>query len=158
MERAEASRTNGQPREGAAIETPLWHVHAKRFPPPEAAHGALTALATSWRDHQLATSQLIDHTRDAGQGRPPPRVPSRRVRGSCTPRSDPLRKAWRPTHHRAPAWSVARICTRARSAMRKSSEPIQPHPASRAGFDVSKTPGFLSPRCVSNNRVGFKDY
>jgi hypothetical protein len=75
MARAEARLTNAQPREGEAIEPPLWHVHAKRVPTPEAAQAALTARSTSWRDHQLDTSQVIDHTRDAGQGRPTPTSP-----------------------------------------------------------------------------------
>jgi transposase len=37
MEHAEASLTKGQQREWAAIETQLLHLHAKRFPTPEAA-------------------------------------------------------------------------------------------------------------------------
>jgi hypothetical protein len=78
-ERAEASITNVQQREWEAIATPLWHWHAKRFPPPAAAQGALTALSTSWRAHPLATSQVIDHTRDVGQGRPTPTRPLKAI-------------------------------------------------------------------------------
>jgi hypothetical protein len=70
MERAEASLTQAQPREWEAIAKPLLHWHAKRFPTPEAAQAALTALSQAWRDHQLDTSQVIDHQRDAGKGRP----------------------------------------------------------------------------------------
>jgi hypothetical protein len=75
MERAEASSTTGQPRAWEAIEKPRLHWHAKRLPTPEAAQGALTALSKLWRSHQLATSQVIDHKRYAGKGRPTPTSP-----------------------------------------------------------------------------------
>jgi transposase len=70
MERAEASITKAQQREWDAIEKQLWHLHAKRFETPEAAHAALMALSTSWRSHQLDTSRVIAHKRYACQGRP----------------------------------------------------------------------------------------
>ena len=70
MERAEASITKAQQREWDAIEKQLLHLHAKRFETPEAAQAALQALAQGWRYHQLDTSQLIDHKRYAGKGRP----------------------------------------------------------------------------------------
>ena len=75
MARAEASITNAPQRAGEAIGTQLLHGHAHRFPTPAAAHAALTALSTSWRDQQLATSQGIDHKREAGPGRPTPTRP-----------------------------------------------------------------------------------
>src|SRR5215470_15556041 len=70
MERAEASITKAQQREWDAIEKQLLHLHAKRFETPEAAQAALQALAQGWRYHQLDTSQLSDHKRYAGKGRP----------------------------------------------------------------------------------------
>jgi transposase len=70
MERAEASITKAQQREWDAIEKQLWHLHAKRFETPEAAHAALMALSTSWRHHQLDTSRVIAHKRYACRGRP----------------------------------------------------------------------------------------
>jgi transposase len=75
MERAEASLSQAQQRAWKAIETPRLHWHAKRFATPEAAQAALTALSHAWRDHQLATSQVLDHQRDAGTGRPTPTSP-----------------------------------------------------------------------------------
>jgi transposase len=75
MERAEASLTKAQQRAWEAIAKPLLHLQAKRFPTPEAAQAALTALSKSWRDHQLDTSQVIDHKRYAGKGRPTPTTP-----------------------------------------------------------------------------------
>ena len=79
MERAEASLTKAQQREWEAIEKQLLHLHAKRFPTPEAAQAALTALSQSWRYHQLDTSQVIDHKRDAGKGRPTPTSPLKAI-------------------------------------------------------------------------------
>jgi transposase len=79
MERAEASITKAQQREWEAIEKQLLHLHAKRFPTPEAAQAALTALSKSWRYHQLDTSQVIDHKRYAGKGRPTPTSPLKAI-------------------------------------------------------------------------------
>jgi transposase len=70
MERTEASITKAQQREWEVIEKPLLHLHATRFETPEAAQAALQALAQGWRYHQRDTSQLIDHKRYAGKGRP----------------------------------------------------------------------------------------
>ena len=79
MERAEASITKAQQREWEAIEKQLLHLHAKRFETPDAAQAALTALSKSWRYHQLAASQLIDHKRYAGKGRPTPTSPLKAI-------------------------------------------------------------------------------
>jgi transposase len=79
MERAEASISKAQQRAWEAIAKPRLHLHAKRFPTPEAAQAALTALSKSWRDHQLDTSQVIDHKRDAGKGRPTPTSPLKAI-------------------------------------------------------------------------------
>jgi hypothetical protein len=97
LQRAEASVTNAQQREWATRETPLFHVQATRFETPEAAPAALAVLATSWRDHQVATTCVIEHKRDAGKGRPTPTSPitsidwQRRVQA----RPDQERIAWR---------------------------------------------------------------
>ena len=72
MERAEASITKAQQREGDAIAKQLLHLHAKRFATPEAAQAALQALSNVWRYHQLVTSQVTEHKRYAGKGRPTP--------------------------------------------------------------------------------------
>jgi transposase len=79
MARAEASITKAQQREWAAIEKQLFHLHAKRFETPEAAHAALTALSNSWRYHQLDTRQVIDHKRYACKGRPTPTSPLKAI-------------------------------------------------------------------------------
>ena len=72
MERAEASLTKAPQREGDAIAKQLLHVHAKRFATPEAAQAALQALSNVWRSHQRVTSQVTEHQRYAGKGRPTP--------------------------------------------------------------------------------------
>jgi transposase len=74
-ERAEASVTKAQQREGEAIEKQLFHLQANRFETPEAAHAALAALAKSWRYHQVDTARVIEHKHYAGKGRPTPTSP-----------------------------------------------------------------------------------
>lgn len=76
-ERAAASVTKAQQREWEAIEKQLFHLQATRFARPEAAQAALAALATSWRYHQVDTSDVIEHKHYAGKGRPTPTSPSK---------------------------------------------------------------------------------
>jgi transposase len=78
-ERAEASITKAQQREGDTIAKQLWHLHAKRFATPEAAQAALQTLAKAWRYHQLDTSRLIEHKRYTGKGRPTPSSPLKAI-------------------------------------------------------------------------------
>jgi len=52
------------------MEKQLFHLQAKRFETPEAAHAALAALAKSWRYHQVDTAPVIEHKHYAGKGRP----------------------------------------------------------------------------------------
>jgi transposase len=75
LERAEASVNKAQQREAEACDKQLFHLQAKRFETPEAAHTALAALAKSWRYHQVATSRLIEHNHYARKGRPTPTTP-----------------------------------------------------------------------------------
>ena len=79
MERAEASISKAQQRAWAASEQHLLHLQAQRFETPAAAHVALAALATTWRDHQGETADVTAHKPDAGKGRPPPRSPRKVV-------------------------------------------------------------------------------
>jgi len=69
-ERAEASVTKAPPRESDALQQHMFHLQAKRFETPEAAHAALAALAKSWRYHQVDTAPVIEHKHYAGKGRP----------------------------------------------------------------------------------------
>jgi transposase len=75
LERAEATLQKATQREAEAIHKQLFHLQAKRFGAPQAAHEALAVLAKAWRYHRLASSQLTAYKRYAGKGRPTPRTP-----------------------------------------------------------------------------------
>ena len=62
-------------REDAAIEQQLFHLQAKRFPTPEVAQEALVALATELALSPGRVSNLSEHKRYAGKGRPTPNTP-----------------------------------------------------------------------------------
>src|SRR5439155_24177460 len=115
-----------------------------RFEPPEAAHAALTALSTAWRSPQLDTSQGIDHTRSAGQGRPTSTRPLKALAWQMPAQVRPAQEVIEA--HQQQRWSWAPILQPATWAMRRSSEPIKPHLVSRAGADGSKTHGALCRR------------
>ena len=74
-ERAESTVAKACQRESEAIAKQLFHLQAKRFETPEAAHAALAALEQSWRYHQVETAHLIEHKRYAGKGRPTSTTP-----------------------------------------------------------------------------------
>ena len=75
FERAAATLKNATQREAEAITTALFHLQAQRFPTPETAQDALTAVAQRWQEHQVASFHLTEHPHDAGTGRPTPRTP-----------------------------------------------------------------------------------
>jgi transposase len=74
-ERAESTVAKACQRESEAIAKQLFHLQAKRFETPEAAHAALAALEQSWRYHQVETAHLIEHKRYASKGRPTSTTP-----------------------------------------------------------------------------------
>ena len=74
-ERAESTVMKACQRESEVIAKQLFHLQAKRFETPEAAHAALAALEQSWRYHQVETLNLIEHKRYAGKGRPTSTTP-----------------------------------------------------------------------------------
>jgi transposase len=75
LERAEAALNRAQQREHEAITKQLLHLQAQCFGAPQAAQAALAALAKRWQYHRGASSQLTEHTRYAGKGRPTPSTP-----------------------------------------------------------------------------------
>jgi transposase len=79
LERAEASINTACQRESHAIDKQLFHLQAKRFETPEAAHAALATLAQSWKYHQVATSRLSEHKHYARKGRPMPTTPLKAI-------------------------------------------------------------------------------
>ncbi|HSF32122.1 MAG TPA: IS1634 family transposase, partial [Candidatus Tectomicrobia bacterium] len=79
QERAKASVARAQQREWDAIEKQLFHMQAQRFATPEAAHAAVTTLATAWRYHQVEGSHMIAHKHYACKGRPTARSPIKAI-------------------------------------------------------------------------------
>ena len=74
-QRAEKSVSKAQKREFEAIEKQLFHLQARRFESQQSAQAALAALAESWRYHHVASTELIEHKRYAGKGRPSVKTP-----------------------------------------------------------------------------------
>jgi len=68
--RAESSIGKAQQREYAALEKDLFHLQARRFNTPAAAHAALAPVAKTWQYHQVEAAELIEHKRYATKGRP----------------------------------------------------------------------------------------
>ena len=74
-QRAETSVSKAQKRECEALETPLFPLQARRFESPHSAQAALAPLAKSWHYHQVASTELVEHKRYAGKGRPSAKTP-----------------------------------------------------------------------------------
>jgi transposase len=74
-QRAEKSVSKAQKHEFEAIEKQLFHLQARRFESHQSAQAALAALAGSWRYHHVASTELIEHKRYAGKGRPSVKTP-----------------------------------------------------------------------------------
>ena len=69
-QRAEKSVSKAQKRELETVQKQLFHLQAKRFETPESAQAALRTLAGAWRYHHVATTELTEHKRYVGKGRP----------------------------------------------------------------------------------------
>jgi transposase len=78
-QRAEKSVSKAQQRELEAIEKGLFHLQAQRFESQQRAQAALAALSKSWRYHQVASTELIEHKRYAGKGRPSAQTPVKAI-------------------------------------------------------------------------------
>ena len=70
LQRAEKSVSKAQKRELETVQKQLFHLQAKRFETPESAQATLRTLAGAWRYHHVATTELTEHKRYVGQGRP----------------------------------------------------------------------------------------
>ena len=79
MQRAEKSVNKAHKRELEAIEKQLLHLQAKRFESQEQAQSALVTRSRSWRYHQVATTELIEHKYSAGKGRPSAKTPIKSI-------------------------------------------------------------------------------
>ena len=76
LERAAASVNNAGQRAAEAITQHRVHLHAQRVETPTQAQEAWRDGPAPWRDHQVESSELLDHKRDGQKGRPtaaPPR-------------------------------------------------------------------------------------
>ncbi len=78
-QRAEKSVSRAQKREFEAIEKQLFHLQARRFESQAQAQAALATCSGSWRYHQVATTELIEHKRYAGKGRPSAKTPIKAI-------------------------------------------------------------------------------
>jgi transposase len=99
LERAEATITTARQREEAAITRQLFHLHATRFKTPAVAQDARAAWAQRWTYHQLDSSTLIAHTRDAGKGRPTSRTPLQASAWQIQARVRPDQEAMKHSQH-----------------------------------------------------------
>ena len=79
QQRAETSVSKAQQRELEAIDKQRFHLQAKRFESPQQAQAALSALSKSWRYHQVASTELIEHKRYSGKGRPNAKSPIKAI-------------------------------------------------------------------------------
>jgi len=79
QQRAATSVSKAQQRELEAIDKQRFHLQAQRFESPQQAQAALSALSKSWRYHQVARTELIEHKRYAGKGRPNANTPIKAI-------------------------------------------------------------------------------
>ena len=79
MQRAEKSVNKALKREFEVTRKQLFHLQAKRFESPQSAQAALAALSKSWRYHQVASTELIEHKRYADKGRPHAKSPIKAI-------------------------------------------------------------------------------
>ena len=79
MERAQTSVSRAQKRELDAIDKQLFHLQAQRFESQQSAQAALATRAGSWRYHQVASTELLEHKRYAGKGRPSATTPVKAI-------------------------------------------------------------------------------
>jgi len=100
MQRAEQSINKAQQREFEALEKQLFHLQAQRFDSQEHAHAALAILAKSWRYHHATTTELIEHKRYTGKGRPSAKTPIQAIAWQMRAQARPDAAAlWRHKQH-----------------------------------------------------------
>jgi transposase len=101
MQRAEASVSKAQKRERESIEKQLFHLQAQHFESPQRAQAALATRCGTWRYHQVAATELIEHKRYAGKGRPSAKTPIKaiawQIRAQVGPDSEAIH---RQQHHK----------------------------------------------------------
>jgi transposase len=102
MQRAEKSVNKALKREFEATRKQLFHLQAKRFESPQSAQATLAALSKSWRYHQVASTELIEHKRYADKGRPNAKTPIKatewQIRAEVRPDAEAI---WRQKQHKS---------------------------------------------------------
>ena len=95
-QRADTHVSTAQKREFAAIEKQLFHLQAQRFESHHSAQAALATLAKSWHYHQVASTELVEHKRYAGKGRPSAKAPLKgvlwQIRAAVHPDAEAIRR------------------------------------------------------------------
>ena len=156
MQRAEKSVNKAQQRELEAIEKQLFHLQAKRFESPQSAQAALATLSRSWRYHQVASTELIEHKRYAGKGRPSAKTPIKAIEWQIRAEVARMLRRFGGASNTRAALCWARTSRPITSVMRRSSRPTKLKARWRAASDFSKTRCFLSRRSLSRSPLGFK--
>ncbi|ETX00983.1 MAG: transposase [Candidatus Entotheonella factor] len=101
MQRAENSVSKACQREFEAIEKQLFHLQAQCFESQEQAQAALATRSRSWRYHQVATTELIEHKRYAGKGRPSAKTPIKAIEWQIRAQVRPdVEAIWRQKQHK----------------------------------------------------------
>jgi transposase len=94
--RADTQVSTAQKRAFAAIEKQLFHWQAQRFESHQSAQAAVATLAKSWHYHQVASTELVEHKRYAGKGRPSAKAPLKGVlwqmRAAVHPDAEAIRR------------------------------------------------------------------
>lgn len=95
-QRADTPVSPAQKRACAASEQQLLHLQAQRFERHHSAQAALATLAKSWHSHPVASTELVEHKRYAGKGRPSAKAPLQGVlwqmRAAVHPDAEAIRR------------------------------------------------------------------
>jgi transposase len=156
QQRAEARVSTAQKRELEAIEKQLFHLQAKRFESQQSAQAALAALSKSWRYHQVASTELIDHKRYGGKGRPSAKSPIKAIEWQLQATVRPDAETMRRSQQHKGCFVLG---TNIETDDLSDEEVIAAYKAQsqvEAAFGFSKTHCFLSRRSLSKNRLEFK--
>jgi transposase len=82
------------------MEKPRFHLQAQRFASHHSAQAALATLAKSWHYHHVASTELVEHKRYAGKGRPSAKAPLKgslwQIRAAVHPDAEALRRHKQP--------------------------------------------------------------
>jgi len=117
LQRAETRVSQAPQRELATVQKQLFHLPAQRFETQESAHAAFSTLVRTWHSHQGATTELTEHQRYTGTGRPSAQTAVQatlwQIRAEVGPEAVAIH---RQTHHKSCFVLGTNIATRDLSA------------------------------------------